>query len=495
MLYKQSAIAVMAAVMLVAASLFGGLLTMPAFATHDSDVEEVAREQVTQEDGQSVIIDAIELNAKKLTSRTLGTVTIEIIQADDTLESASFETEALKTIFSTLEVDVTNINVTGSFEILIEYEGSSIVIVNGIDIVEGTDVAEAPDDTSNPDADPEPNQPEEPQVLENVIASRTISQNDNQSMIVEVIEFDVKKLTSRTRGTLTVALVQDDGILDQETFSTDSLKTIFAEMEATFDEAITGDFDVVFMYEGSGRVSVNAINVPAETEPAQNPPNNPPIGDTITLTVNAKDQTGNEVTGMWIEVYSGMSASNEPLFTGDTPESFELGPGDYIVAVADFENNIFQHWEDSTEDRTREATLTTDQTFTAIYSTDGSQQPQDPRTPPPSAGSGSIVVFAHRIPSPHWGQTFTSANAAMWYVLYNSTGWIIDSGFYDEEGTTITGLSDDQTYYVYATDCDECHEDPHDVVFTHWEDNSTTNPRAVTTGDSGHAYYRYEPDP
>jgi hypothetical protein len=82
----------------------------------------------------------------------------------------------------------------------------------------------------------------------------------------------------------------------------------------------------------------------------------------------------------------------------------------------------------------------------------------------------------------------------MWFVLYNSTGWLVTSDFFDENGTTITGLNDGATYYIYATDCDECHGSTHDVVFDHWEDSGTNNPRAVTTGTSSHAYYAYDPD-
>jgi len=491
--------------MLGTASLFGGFSLMPALATHDSDAVELATEEITQEDDESVVIDAVELNAKKLTSRVAGTVTIEIIQDGDVLESASFGTADLKTSFSAVEVDVTNINVTGSFEILAEFVGSGVVTVSGIGIVEGTEVADNGGNGGNNNDDdagnenPSPPQEEE---LENVIATKTIAQDDDESMTVEVVEFNAKKLKSSVAGTVTVALVQDGVVLDQETFSASSLKTSYVEMEATFDEEITGDFDVVFMFEGSGMVYVSGINVPGSTQTVENPPTDPPTppsdpSGTVQLTVESVDEAGNEIVGMWIEVYSGMSASGEPIFEGETPETFELDAGEYIVAVADFENNIFQRWADSAHDRTREATLTQDETFTAVYSTDGTAPPgqsEPPTTsPPPTSEDGTITVYAYRIPSSNWGDTFTGANAAMWFVLYNSTGWIVHSGFYDENGSTVTGLNNGETYYVYATDCNECHGDPHNVEFRHWHDGSTERQRPVMTGDSAHAYYEFVP--
>ncbi|HXG06754.1 MAG TPA: hypothetical protein VNI77_05435 [Nitrososphaera sp.] len=496
---KESPITVMVAVMLIAASLFGGYTMLPAFATHP-DATQVIIKQFTKDDDETTNIDAVELAAKKSILRATGTITIEVIQNGNVLDSATLSALRLTTTYTTHEVPM-GVRVEGSFEILVEYAGSGSVQANSIKILEGTEPDETPrHNTGETGGGNKPNQLTEREV-ENVVARKTIPLEDDESLDVETVEFKAKKSILRATGTITVAIVQDGKVLDADSMSTNGLSTTYSDREASFDIKVTGEFEVVIMYDGSGSLQANSINVPGATEPAEEepttPPNNPPpTGTNVKLTVNAIDQAGSEVVGMWIEVYSGMSTSGKPLFTGETPETFELEQGDYIVAVADFENYVFQGWDDSSQDRTREVTLTKDETFTAVYSTTGgSQPPQDPPTPPPSAGSGSIVVFAHRIPSQHWGPTFTSAGVGMWYVLYNSTGWLVGSGFYDEEGTTITGLNDGETYYVYATDCDECHGDPHDVVFDHWEDMTTENPRAVTTGDSAHAYYRYEPDP
>jgi hypothetical protein len=508
MLHKESAIAVMVAVMLGAASLFGGLAITPALATHDSDAVELATEEITQEDDESVIIDAVELDAKKLTSRVMGTVTVEIIQDGERLESASFGMAALKTSFSTVEVDVTNINVTGSFEILAEFVGSGVVTVNDMDIVEGTEVAEdggngGNDDSSNENENPAP--PPQEEVLENVIAKKTIAQDDDESTTVEVVEFDAKKLTSRVTGTVTVALVQDNVILDQETFSTSSLKTSFTEREATFDEEITGDFDVVFMYEGSGVVSVNGINVPGATEPAEEPPVTAPNPeDTIQLLVNSINQNNEPITGLWVALLQGMTVVD----SGETEVTFTLNSDeDYIVEMGDYYDEAsgsfydFNGWDDSTASSRRPANdLTANQEFTAKYIvTTGAPPPpgnndQPTTSPPPSSAPGTITTYAYRIPHEEWGPTFVSADAQMYFVLYNSAGAIVYTEFFDENGHTITGLNEGETYWISPTDCHHCHGGTHDVVFHHWDDGSTERQRPVTTGMSAGVYYEYVPD-
>lgn len=122
-----------------------------------------------------------------------------------------------------------------------------------------------------------------------------------------------------------------------------------------------------------------------------------------------------------------------------------------------------------------------------------SDEGEDDEAQPEQAGEGTITAYAYRIPSEHWGPTFTGANAQMYFVLYNSTGDIVRTGFADENGSAITGLDPDEQYYIYPTDCNSCHGDDHDVVFRHWEDDSTERPRPVKAGASVGAYYEYVP--
>jgi hypothetical protein len=125
------------------------------------------------------------------------------------------------------------------------------------------------------------------------------------------------------------------------------------------------------------------------------------------------------------------------------------------------------------------------------YSVNGDKEQQEPQEQP--AQTGSITIYAYRMASEQWGPTFTGAGAQMYFVLYNSTGDIVWTGFGDENGQAITGLKAGEKYYVYPTDCNSCHESDHDVVFDHWQDGSTERPRAVSVGESASAYYKFVP--
>lgn len=133
---------------------------------------------------------------------------------------------------------------------------------------------------------------------------------------------------------------------------------------------------------------------------------------------------------------------------------------------------------------------------------DSTSPPQDEDNqntpPPPPELTGQITVYAYRIPSEHWGPTFKDANAAMYFVVYNAVGEIVDNGYANEDGTTIAGLESGVTYWISPTDCEKCHGGDHDVRFHHWEDGSTERQRPVVASDSGPsvgAYYEYVPPP
>jgi hypothetical protein len=124
--------------------------------------------------------------------------------------------------------------------------------------------------------------------------------------------------------------------------------------------------------------------------------------------------------------------------------------------------------------------------------------PPSPTPPPEEQLTGKITVYNYRIPSEFWAPTFVEANAQMYFVVYNSSGYIVANGFSDENGNTITGLQSGVTYWISPTDCNDCHGGDHDVVFDHWEDGSTERQRAVVAQDSGvsvGAYYLFVPPP
>ena len=108
----------------------------------------------------------------------------------------------------------------------------------------------------------------------------------------------------------------------------------------------------------------------------------------------------------------------------------------------------------------------------------------------------AITVYAHRIPAPYWAPCFaltcsagTGPGTTMYFVLYNSSGGIVQTGFANENGYAFTGLKAGTTYYLYPEDCDMCHGSTHDVIFAHWGDGNTTRPLAVVVGSSVDAWF------
>src|SRR5262245_49943806 len=111
MLYKESAIAVVLAFLLAAALPFGVLSVTQASATHDPNGIELENKQVSQGDDESMTIDSIELTAKKSTLRASGTIEVEVIQGNETLDSTDVSTFELDTSMGTIEVDMDNLDV------------------------------------------------------------------------------------------------------------------------------------------------------------------------------------------------------------------------------------------------------------------------------------------------------------------------------------------------------------------------------------------------
>jgi hypothetical protein len=117
------------------------------------------------------------------------------------------------------------------------------------------------------------------------------------------------------------------------------------------------------------------------------------------------------------------------------------------------------------------------------------------------APADGITVYAYRVQSPYWAPCFattcalgTGPGASMYFVLYNSVGGIVQTGFANENGFTFTGLNTSATYYlVWPSDCDTCHNSPHNAVFAYWGDGSSTRPLMVTLGSSLDAWFEYVP--
>jgi hypothetical protein len=93
------------------------------------------------------------------------------------------------------------------------------------------------------------------------IASQHV-ENDGSIDTVNSVDMSLKKSTSRASGTVTVAIVQGSTTLASSAVSTEVIKQAYNPVQVAFDAVkVTGDFDIVVVYQGSGSVtgSITAV--------------------------------------------------------------------------------------------------------------------------------------------------------------------------------------------------------------------------------------------
>ena len=203
-------------------------------------------------------------------------------------------------------------------------------------------------------------------------------------------------------------------------------------------------------------------------------------GGTTSVSVGSTDAKGNTLSGFYVALYEGGSV----VATGFTPTSFSTTTGASYALLADsYGNCTFSNWSDGRRGDPRPfAASGSAMSFTAIYSCGGG-------TTESGAGPGTITIYDHRVAASYWAPCFattctnptascdkscTGPGAAMWVVLYDSSGNVVATGFSNENGLTFSGLSQTATYLLYPADCDQCHGSTHDVLFAHWGNVGTT---------------------
>ncbi len=202
-----------------------------------------------------------------------------------------------------------------------------------------------------------------------------------------------------------------------------------------------------------------------------------------TVTVKSVNQDGGAMSGYHVILYdSGGSIVNE----GFTPTTFNVNLGQsYDLLAQSYGSCQFSYWlsQTTTSGKLTFTSATGGQTFTAVYDCN-------------NGGSGTITVYAHRVPASYWAPCFatvcaagTGPGATMYFALYNSAGTLIATGFANENGHTFTGLTPGATYYVRAENCDSCHGSTHDVLFNHWGNGDTTDPLQVIAGTNLDSWY------
>src|SRR2546422_74246 len=132
-----------------------------------------------------------------------------------------------------------------------------------------------------------------------------------------------------------------------------------------------------------------------------------------TLAVKSVDLSGNSFAGMWTTIQSGGTT----VKTGYTPVTFTATTGtQYTVTVSNYQNYVFNHWDDGSTNAARTITPTQSTTLTAYYSTGTttSTAPSAPQNLQAAAGNAQVSL-SWTAPSSNGGSAITN------YKIYKST--------------------------------------------------------------------------
>jgi hypothetical protein len=162
-------------------------------------------------------------------------------------------------------------------------------------------------------------------------------------------------------------------------------------------------------------------------------------------------------------VIRSAAADGPVMKTGFTPLTFTGDTGaEYNVSVANYDGEMFKHWEDGSTGNTRTVHLSADTTKTATYDRGHSQSGFTPLTHTGAPGQPALTVNATT--------TTIGGSLRMWTII-------------DPQSTNATGT----TYKVYATNGYQ------NLTFDHWGDNGSKDRVRTLTIDKNTtitAYYK-----
>jgi hypothetical protein len=168
---------------------------------------------------------------------------------------------------------------------------------------------------------------------------------------------------------------------------------------------------------------------------------------TQTITVQSKDLSGNTITGLWTEI-----SSNDVLVnSGYTTLTYEAVSGiQYQVCVSNYQNYVFDHWENGSTDSCRMITPTQATTLTASYQTGTTQ----------TSTTHTIKIQSKDLS----GKKITG----LWTEIYSGTK-LVKSGYTTLSYTATTNMQ----YKV-------CVSNYQNYVFDHWNGGSTNSCKTIT---------------
>jgi len=180
---------------------------------------------------------------------------------------------------------------------------------------------------------------------------------------------------------------------------------------------------------GNGTIttSINGVSMRFLFDPS-GPTKTATTTTSTTITVQSKDLAGNSITGMWNELHS---SSGSTLATGYTTNTYSVTAGtQYIVYISNWQNIVFDHWDDGSTNPYRTITPTQPVTLTAYFSTGSTiaTAPQPPTNLSAVAVSSSQINLSWNAPTNNGGSAITgymierSTNAgSTWSTLVTNT--------------------------------------------------------------------------
>jgi len=172
----------------------------------------------------------------------------------------------------------------------------------------------------------------------------------------------------------------------------------------------------------------------------------------VDIAVNSVNLAGAAITGMWTTISAGSTTVN----TGFTPLTHTTAANtQYQVCVSNYQNNIFDHWEDGNTNSCRTITPTQDTTLTAYY-----------KTP--------VTIKVRSL-----GLDGSPING-LWTEFYSGSS-LVKTGF-----TTLSYTGNAGAQYKV------CMANYQNFVFDHWSNGNTNSCRTITpTQDTTlTAYYK-----
>lgn len=175
---------------------------------------------------------------------------------------------------------------------------------------------------------------------------------------------------------------------------------------------------------------------------------------TATLTIRSTDKSGNELSGIWAEIWDGTTL----VADGFTPLSHSIQTGkQFSVSVSDWQETTFDHWEDASTERLRQITISQDTAVMAFFNT-GSESTQS--TSPTTQTTATLTVKTSDMQG--------APIEGLWVELWQN-GVIIQEGFSPFSASVQTGTQYEVFVYNWENN-----------VFDHWEDGSTNQLRTIT---------------